>query len=51
MGYDMYNELKVMDQKTKQLELMNIVNSFRTRAEKAGLTEDDTFKEIEEVRK
>ncbi len=51
MGYDMYNELKVMDQKTKQLELMNIVNSFRTRAEETGLTEDDTFKEIEEVRK
>ena len=47
----MYNELKVMAQKTKQLELMNIVNSFRTRAEETGLTEDDTFKEIEEVRK
>ena len=26
LGYDMYNELKVMARKTKQLELMNIVN-------------------------
>ena len=51
MGYDMYNEMKVMAQKAKRLELMKIVNSFRTRAEETGLTEDDTFKEIEEVRK
>jgi len=51
LGYDMYNEMKVMAQKAKRLELMKIVNSFRTRAEETGLTEDDTFKEIEEVRK
>jgi len=38
LGYDMYNEMKVMAQKAKRLELMKIVNSFRTRAEETGLT-------------
>lgn len=51
IGYDMYNEMKAMAEKAKRLELAQIVNSFRTRAEKAGLTENDVLKEIEELRK
>jgi len=51
MGYDMYNEMKAIAQKTKRLELTQIVNSFRTRAEEAGLIENDVLKEIEKLRK
>ncbi len=51
LGYAMYNELKAMAQKAKRLELMQIVNTFRAKAEEGGLTEEDVFKEIEEVRK
>ena len=51
LGFAMYNELKAMAQKAKRLELMQIVNTFRAKAEEGGLTEEDVFKEIEEVRK
>ena len=51
LGYDMYNEMKAIAQKTKRLELTQIVNSFRTRAEEAGLIENDVLKEIEKLRK
>jgi len=51
MGYTMYNEMKAMAQKAKRLELMQIINSFRTRAEEAGLAENDILKEIEKSRK
>ena len=47
----MYNEMKAIAQKTKRLELTQIVNSFRTRAEEAGLIENDVLKEIEKLRK
>lgn len=51
MGYDMYNEMKAMAEKAKRLELTQIVNSFRTRAEEVGITDNDVLKEIEELRK
>ena len=47
LGYDAYNELKTMAQKAKQFELAQIINNFRDRAEEAGLTEEDVFREIE----
>jgi hypothetical protein len=47
----MYNELKELAKRTKQLEITQILNEFRDKAEKAGLSETDVQKEIEEVRK
>ncbi len=51
LSYTMYNEMKSLVQKAKQLEIAQIINSFRINAEKAGLSEADVLKEIEEVRK
>lgn len=51
IGYSMYNELKALVQKAKRLEVAQILDKFRDRAEKAGLSEADVQKEIEEVRK
>ena len=42
--------MKSLVQKAKQLEIAQIINSFRINAEKAGLSEADVLKEIEEVR-
>jgi len=50
IGYSMYNELKSLAQKAKQLELAQIIDRFRERAEKAGLSEAEVQKEIEEAR-
>ncbi|MDK2814100.1 MAG: hypothetical protein PWP18_13 [Thermoanaerobacter sp.] len=51
INYSMYNELKELAKRTKQLEITQILNEFRDKAEKAGLSETDVQKEIEEVRK
>jgi prevent-host-death family protein len=51
LGYSTYKELKALAQKAKQLEIAQILNNFRNNAEKAGLSESDVQKEIEEVRK
>jgi prevent-host-death family protein len=51
IGYSMYNELKALVQKAKRLEVTQILDKFRDRAEKAGLSEADVQKEIEEARK
>jgi prevent-host-death family protein len=51
IGYSMYNELKALVQKAKRLEVAQILDKFRDRAEKAGLSEADVQKEIEEARK
>jgi len=50
IGYSMYNELKTLAQKAKQLEVAQILDKFRDRAEKAGLSEAEIQKEIEEAR-
>ncbi|QSQ08018.1 hypothetical protein H0A61_00337 [Koleobacter methoxysyntrophicus] len=51
IGYSMYNELKALAQKAKRLEVAQTLDKFRDRAEKAGLSEADVQKEIEETRK
>jgi len=51
IGYSRYEELKQLAEKAKQLELKIILDEMRQRGEKAGLTEEDVLKEIEEVRK
>jgi len=51
INYSMYNELKELAKRTKQLEITQILNEFRDKAEKAGLSETDVQKEIKEVRK
>jgi len=51
ISYSMYNQLKEFEKKAKQLEIMQILNEFRDKAEKAGLSEKDVEKEIKEVRK
>ncbi|EMT39806.1 prevent-host-death family protein [Thermoanaerobacter thermohydrosulfuricus] len=51
ISYSMYNQLKELEKKAKQLEIMQILNEFRSKAETAGLSEEDVQKEIEEARK
>lgn len=51
ISYSMYNQLKELEKKAKQLEIMQILNEFRSKAETAGLFEEDVQKEIEEARK
>ncbi|MBT1278442.1 type II toxin-antitoxin system Phd/YefM family antitoxin [Thermoanaerobacter sp. CM-CNRG TB177] len=51
ISYSMYNQLKELEKKAKQLEIMQILNEFRSKAEAAGLSEEDVQKEIEEARK
>jgi prevent-host-death family protein len=50
IGYSAYNELKSLARRAKQLEVAQILDKFRDRAEKAGLSESEIQKEIEEVR-
>ncbi|KHO61729.1 MULTISPECIES: type II toxin-antitoxin system Phd/YefM family antitoxin [Thermoanaerobacter] len=51
ISYSMYNQLKELEKKAKQLEIMQILNELRSKAETAGLSEEDVQKEIEEARK
>ncbi|MBE3592076.1 MAG: type II toxin-antitoxin system Phd/YefM family antitoxin [Thermoanaerobacter sp.] len=51
ISYSMYNQLKELEKKAKQLEIMQILNEFRSKAETAGVSEEDVQKEIEEARK
>lgn len=51
ISYSMYNQLKELEKKAKQIEIMQILNEFRSKAETAGLSEEDVQKEIEEARK
>lgn len=50
IGYSMYNELKALAEKAKEAEIAQILNEFRARAERAGLTETDVENEIKEER-
>lgn len=50
LGYSKYRELKELTEKAKRLEVSLMVNKFRDRASKAGLTEADVEEEIEKTR-
>lgn len=50
LSYARYNELKALAEKAKMTEVSRILNQFRERAEKSGLSEADVQKEVEKVR-
>lgn len=50
LSYARYNELKALAEKAKMTEISRILNQFRERAEKSGLSEADVQKEVEKVR-
>jgi prevent-host-death family protein len=51
LSYEIYKELKNLAERAKQLELMDMLNEIREKAQKTGLTEKDVAEEIREARK
>jgi len=51
IGYSQFQELSKLAERAKQLELKLALDEVRHRGEKAGLTEKDVLKEIEETRR
>ena len=50
ISYSKYRELKALTEKAKQLEVSSILNKFRDKASKAGLTEADVEEEMKKAR-
>jgi len=50
LSYARYNELKASAEKAKIAEVSRILDQFRERGKKSGLSEADVQKEVEEAR-